>query len=396
MANTIGKTESLWTPKYILLLVISLFNGMGSLMINPTLPKYAISLGVGLTAVGAISGAFAITALATRPFCGLLVDRFNKKTILIMSALFITFAAFGYSFSKSIGMLVFFRIIHGAAYGINMTANTSLVSDNIPRARLAEGISLMAIGLLVAYALAPNLGLYIGSTFGYNYSFLIAASFSLVAMLLMFLLKIDKPDIPKEKKVRQKIRINNMIAKEVLIFSAIAAILSVASNIETTFLPLYADSKGIKNIGLYYTVTAIAVILIRIFGGKISDKKGLTYVLYPSLAICAVAMFITGNANALWVLLIAACIKSVGQGFIFPALQATSIKKLDSSRSGVATSTFYLGNDVGQGLGPVVSGAIASSFGYRDMFFFCSGLFVLGIIIFYIYSIRSKKTTLKV
>ena len=58
-------------------------------------------------------------------------------------------------------------------------------------------------------------------------------------------------------------------------------------------------------------------------------------------------------------------------------------------RSGVATSTYFLGGDVGQGVGPMVGGAIlariAGLAGYQAMFFLCAGLMLALMVYFYFF-----------
>jgi len=51
-------------------------------------------------------------------------------------------------------------------------------------------------------------------------------------------------------------------------------------------------------------------------------------------------------------------------------------------KSGVATSTYYIGADLGQGLGPMLAGAIASEWGYEVMFCACAGVFLVALIIY--------------
>ena len=54
-------------------------------------------------------------------------------------------------------------------------------------------------------------------------------------------------------------------------------------------------------------------------------------------------------------------LKALGQGAAQPSLQAACIKKVGKERSGSATSTYYLGGDIGQGLAPMIAGVIVGS-----------------------------------
>ena len=98
------------------------------------------------------------------------------------------------------------------------------------------------------------------------------------------------------------------------------------------------------------------------------------------------SMVILANADHMAGIILSAVIRSIAQGAVQPVLQAECIQKAGIEKSGVATSTYYLGGDIGQGLGP-----IAGTFGYQANFYFCALLFIAGAFIFYI-GRRGEKT----
>ena len=140
-----------------------------------------------------------------------------------------------------------------------------------------------------------------------------------------------------------------------------------------------------------FTVNAIALVVIRPFAGKLSDKKGLSYIFYPATIAAVIAAALIGSSVSLWMILAAAVFKAVGQGSAQPTLQATCIKLLPENKSGVAISTFYVGADVGQGTGPIIGGVIATMWGYGAMFYFCGGLLILGLVTYFVYSKSNKE-----
>jgi predicted MFS family arabinose efflux permease len=86
--------------------------------------------------------------------------------------------------------------------------------------------------------------------------------------------------------------------------------------------------------------------------------------------------------------MIAAALKAVGQGGGQISLQSACIKKVSPAKVGIATGTFYIGADIGQGLGPIIGGKISDLFGYSTMFYCVAALLLLAIVVFTIYEKR--------
>lgn len=131
------------------------------------------------------------------------------------------------------------------------------------------------------------------------------------------------------------------------------------------------------------------VFILRLFAGRIVDKKGLTLVVNISLVLSAISMAFIGAAPTLGMLIAASVLKSVGQGGGQLSLQAECIRRVDAARVGAAASTFYIGADIGQGFGPVFGGAISHSFNYTVMFVISAVLISASMAVFNIYQKKS-------
>ena len=105
-------------------------------------------------------------------------------------------------------------------------------------------------------------------------------------------------------------------------------------------------------------------------------------------------MFILGRSKTLFFILLTGVLRSLGQGAAQPSLQAGCINEVGKDKSGVATSTYYLGGDICQGVGPMIGGFVVQMFagttGYTAIFDIC-GMLLLGALVFFFYITRSKK-----
>jgi MFS family permease len=163
--------------------------------------------------------------------------------------------------------------------------------------------------------------------------------------------------------------------------------LSFVNGIIASYLVLYADERGIMGVSVYFTVYAVFLFLIRPLAGKLMDAKGIQYTVFPGMILTALSMFLLGRSSTLWMILLTALLRAIGQGAAQPSLQAGCINYVGRDRSGVATSTYFLGGDIGQGIGPMVGGAllgrVAGLAGYQLVFSLCGALILLAMTYFY-------------
>ena len=384
MGNT---NEKLWNAPYITLLLLSILTNSAFYMIQPSLSSYATTLGASLTQAGLIGGIFSITALVMRPVAGAMTDRLNKKWMMILATALTGLAAFGYMSSRAYGVLLGFRVLHGLAFAASSTVNVALALSYVPRSRLGEGVGYLNLGSIVSGSLGPNLGIWLIDNVSYSACFLVAALFELIAAACMIFIRYHAPAPSGEKR---SIHLQDLISLKCLPLAAFAMVFSVGSGVITNYLKLMGAERGLS-VGIYFTVNAIVLWLIRPLAGKLTDKKGLKFILFPAYALEIAAMLLLATAGNVYMIVLAAVLKAISHGSGQPALQTECMKKLGAERSGVAVSTFYIGCDVGNGFGPILAGRLADAAGYGVMYGSCAVLSVLALVAFPLYNRWSRR-----
>ena len=383
--------KKLLSPTYCLLNLVNLITALSYSMIASIVSSYAITLGAGLTMAGMLAGIYSISALVIRPFSGMAMDALNKRNICVFSTLMICICFMGYAVAPNTGVMLLFRVLHGVAFGISSTANMALVSETIPKERLGEGLGYFGIGQIIAQICGPNLGIAIKDQYGYRPLFLGISVFAVLAVIFLILVKTNKTEKQKKAVGKFVFRLDNLVAKEVIVFALTAGLFSLGNGIVNSFLVLWGEEQGISNIGLFFTVNAAVLFAVRLLTGKAIDKSGLSIIVNLSLIVTAVSMFLIGASTGIVLILAAAVFKALGQGGGQIALQSACIKKVDACKVGIATSTYYIGADIGQGFGPILGGKISALFNYQTMFFCMAVLMLAGMVLFSIYQVRSRK-----
>ena len=387
--------NKLFNRTYIILIVVNLITTFGFSMISSIVSSYAVFLGADLTMAGALAGVFSLSALGIRPITGVSLDILNKKNMCILSTIMICISFIGYSFVQNIPMLFLFRVIHGTAFGVSSASSMALVSEYIPKERLGEGLGYFGLGNVLSRISGPYVGILIRDKYGYRSLFLIISVFTVLAVILLLGVKVKKREYGSIKDVFSSIQPKNLLVKECIVYALIAGLFSLGNGITSSFLVLLGDERGIANIALFFSVNAAALLILRLTAGKLVDRANLTFIVIISLVSTSTAMFLIGGASSLPIILLAAVLVALGQGTGQLSLQAACIRKVDVTKIGVATSTYYIGADIGQGLGPIIGGRISDLLDYRMTFYATAIIMLIGIHIFVPYQIYDKKMTSK-
>lgn len=99
------------------------------------------------------------------------------------------------------------------------------------------------------------------------------------------------------------------------------------------------------------------------------------------LALAAIAPTALAFFDTITGIVVAGICMGLGQGSAYSAIQAESVRNVPYDQLGRAANTFYIGPDLGMGLGPVVSGFILQTWGIAPAFLFCAFLIIVSLVI---------------
>lgn len=357
MKATISGEKSsarIWTKDFVSIFILNFFMSMGQFMMNTLIPKYAYKLGAAATVVGIVTGVFAVTALALRPIAGPAMDYFKKNRLLSCAIALITVSFIVYSLARSIAILVVARLIHGIAMSVSAPLSLALVSNIVPDEKMASGLGIFSLGSAIATAIGPTIGLKLADIISYNATFAICAVLMLLSFVLSFQLKADSP----ERSGRFRISLNQIIAPEVILPTIIMFFLMAAFSGINSFIAIYGELMGIKDIGLFFTASAVCMIIVRPVSGRIADKYGHDKSAIPGLIIFIAALVLISFSRSLTMFIVAGIVTALGFGSSQPIIQTMNMQLVPKARRGAAGNTNFLGVDCGFLLGPTIAGVV--------------------------------------
>jgi MFS family permease len=157
-------------------------------------------------------------------------------------------------------------------------------------------------------------------------------------------------------------------------------LLNTGSTTVGSFLIVFARDQGVTgNIGLYFLVSASTMLVTRPIIGRLTDRFGLVKVVIPALFCNVLSFFVISYSGTLLSFMFAAFISAFGYGACQPAMQALSMKTVPNERRGAASSTNFIGMDLGNLLGPTMGGIVAQALGYDVMWRTMAVPFLVGI-----------------
>ena len=139
-----NQSNSIYTLRFILICISSLFFSMSFNMLIPELPTYLSSLG-GDKYIGLIIALFTLTAGLSRPFSGKLTDTIGRKPVMIIGAVVCVICSCLYPILTTVLGFLLLRLLHGFSTGFSPTGFSVYVTDIIPQKRWGEAIGVQSL-----------------------------------------------------------------------------------------------------------------------------------------------------------------------------------------------------------------------------------------------------------
>jgi MFS family permease len=147
----------------------------------------------------------------------------------------------------------------------------------------------------------------------------------------------------------------------------------------SAFIAIFARSRGFGNPGFFFMIQAIALLISRIFAGRMADRHGRKIIIIPGIILGAVALGVLPLAHGLTYFVISAALFGFGFGGAQPATMALLIDRVEPEQRGIATSTYYTGFDAGVAMGSILLGAVSQLWGFGVMWPIAAACTLLGL-----------------
>jgi DHA1 family multidrug resistance protein-like MFS transporter len=359
---------------------------------NPVLKPFATSLGTPDELLGIVASASTIPGILISLPAASLSDIFGRRKVLLFAAFVFASAPFLYFFVNSWWTLALVRFYHGFATAIFVPVAEASVAELYPTKR-GERISIFNSAMSVGRALAPFLGGYIlFATASSYFSLYLAVGVAGVTALVIAVVFLAENRSAQAAAVEPSHRrmfggwLYLLRNGGVLGVSFVQAVQYYVYGAVEFFLVGYLTDVVRLDIFLVGIITGsqiVALVVARPFIGRISDKTGRTKPIVLGTLISGILVGAIPFTTQFPILLALAVGYGVSYAAVLSSTSPTILELVPASMVGASLGFLATWMDIGQTLGPIISGVIfATSLQYLGLFLSLSLLLAVSIVVF--------------
>lgn len=395
--------------------------------LNSSTSVYVALYGGTAAYAGVLAAVFSGAAAVVRLLSGPLIDGRGRRIVMLFGFAVLIVGTVGPLFTHDVAPFVVFRILQGAGFSAVTTASATAAADALPASRMGEGIGYYGLGQALSMSVGPALALALVSTDPPENLFVGVTAIAVVGLSMIFLCRYEKhPEmLPKEAVYRRRLEeggseaartgaaeagkeskqveareggkrteaaetttstaqsrmegrpkresiASRIFEKHALPGTLPMIVLSPALGFAIFFVGLYGASLGVENAGLFYTLSAVSMILVRLKSGAFMDRFAPIKILPVALAcgLIAFAMLVAcgtvldGAPVCDAVFNLSGIVYGFCTGIALPLNQSVAVKNTPPERWGAANALFQLAIDVGIGGACVIWGIVNDCFGF--------------------------------
>lgn len=387
MESKLDQRATLLPLRYGYLLILAtcgFVTSFGAHIVATNLPSYAEKVGVGALVIGLLIAVYDFAELFAKPTAGFIADRRGMKlTLLAGIALFILGSLLFLVLDPKLLLVV--RFVQGLGAAALSTVSITLVARYFETGRgTAFGIYNAIKG--AGYVIAPALGGFLVSGWGFSMIFIVSAAVGLFAFALALLLPADRvrggtlDDDDDDLSFKEFL----LIFREprLLPVYAVIVINMFLVGILFGFLPVYLHSIGYSALqsGALVSVATASYLIVQPFAGRLADRMNIRTTVLAGLLVAALGIsavtFATGFPLALIVVL-----AGLGVGTVWTNCDALVSSLVDQRRLGASMGAAQSFKEFGDMVGPLLIGLLTQFYGVRVGFVTCGVLALVFLIL---------------
>ncbi len=357
---------------------------LGVGIIAPLLPLYAEKLGATGIWLGVIFASYSISRAILTPVFGRLSDRSGRKRFISIGLLSYAIISLGYIWAGSVAQLTLIRLIHGISAGMIIPIAQAYVGDISPKGEEGTWMGYYQAAFFGGFGFGPLLGGILTEHLGMTFAFSAMGGLNLLAFLgvILFLPEVS----PRKLATSASPSFKQMTASGVIrgLFSYRLSF-SVGRAAFATFVPIFAAFYiGLSPtlIGVVLATHILLMSLLQGFSGRIADRFNRKLLVIMGGIIQIAFLALIPITHSFWQLMGLCVLGGLGGAISMPAASALIVDEGRKFGMGSVMAVFNMAMSIGMVIGPLMAGGIADLANINSVFYFASGMAVIGTSLF--------------
>ncbi|WP_223518044.1 MULTISPECIES: MFS transporter [unclassified Pseudomonas] len=385
-----------YSPLIRRLLICSLTIVVSRAITSPLLTLFVSDkLGLNQQDVGLLLGIAVFVATLLSLYGGYIIDRFEKRRLLILSMASSAVGLVLLTFAENLYLTTITLIATETASSLFLIGSKAILSDNLPVGQRAKAFSLSYTLTNIGYAVGPMLGVLIAGAFA-SAPFLIAAAIAFFSIFLMTGIAKDPARSPVggqgQSFLKTLITLKN--DRTLILFTAGCLLSTVVHGRFTFYLSQYLlvtsnPQNTMEIMAALLACNAISVILLQYQIGRFLKREQLRQWIVAGTGLFILGLIGFSLADSLVSWCVAMFIFTLGEIIIYPA----EFLFVDTLAPEELRGSYYGAQNLaalGGALSPVICGFMLMHTPAPTMFYALSALAALGGLLCYTSGRRSK------
>ncbi len=338
---------------------------------------------------GMVMGVSALVSAAVNPIWGHISAKYGAKSMLLKASFGLSLTYFFTPFATSLPQLFLLRCLNGLMAGY-IPAALAMISKDAMSTKIGKSMAYVSIAQAAGTLCGPAIGGFLSAKFGIHASFNMAAVMVLICGLLSLVylknvqFNTDNYNISLKKSI--KIMVQSTTIRNAILFTFFIYILGSTLQpiipLQIKALTLNPTQTSIYLGGIYSTGGAVSLIF-GLLWGRATDKWGLKKILPIVFAGGFVSCLLLFSSTSIVGFTLSFAVYSVFSCALGIIANINIAKSASEKNLAMAFSINHTGAQLGNALGPVLGGFIATAFALSGTFIFTSALFLIAIVILF-------------
>ena len=336
---------------------------------TPAFPQYLTGLGASVAIIGLVISLRGVGNMIADIPGGVILGRVPIRFVAITAFGVAAVASVGIALARSVAVIGLLTLVLGSMTAVVATAMMTYVRSAMPAQSRGRALSLVGGSMRIGSLIGPAVGGILADAFGVPATFVLRSICMAAALLSVALspdrsVRVARSQRPSTRTQAREVRrglSGRWMALATVGFSIFVLMLLRASR--SIILPLVGDRLGLTatTIGAVISAGAALDLVMFVPAGIIMDRAGRKLAASLCIGIFAVALLLLANVSTVVAFVLVSLLIGLGNGLGSGINMTLGTDLAPASAVSAFLGAWRLFGDVGQAVGPVIIGAVATA-----------------------------------